>query len=250
MKHSLKNACALTLLALATQAGAQAVFFEHDGFRGRSFSTEHQIRNLAREGFNDRASSVQILGGRWEVCEDARFRGRCMVLRPGRYPSLSSMGMNDRLSSVREVDRSARVADNRFAPVPDPFYDSRRRNGERLYEAPVTSVRAVVATPEQRCWVERERVGPNRGDSNNVPAAIAGALIGGILGHQVGGGSGRDIATAGGASWQGRWWGPVWGRTGRRGGCRMCSVAPLCPTSSQTTGMSPIPSGGKSIGFR
>ena len=198
MKHLLKNACALTLLALATQAGAQAVFFEHDGFRGRSFSTEHQIRNLAREGFNDRASSVQILGGRWEVCEDARFRGRCMVLRPGRYPSLSSMGMNDRLSSVREVDRSARVADNRFAPVPDPFYDSLRRNGERLYEAPVTSVRAVVATPEQRCWVERERVGPNRGDSNNVPAAIAGALIGGILGHQVGGGSGRDIATAGG----------------------------------------------------
>ena len=41
-------------------------------------------------------------------------------------------------------------------------------------------------------------MGPNRGDSNNVPAAIAGALIGGILGHQVGGGSGRDIATAGG----------------------------------------------------
>ena len=100
MKHLLKNACALTLLALATQAGAQAVFFEHDGFRGRSFSTEHQIRNLAREGFNDRASSVQILGGRWEVCEDARFRGRCMVLRPGRYPSLSSMGMNDRLSTA------------------------------------------------------------------------------------------------------------------------------------------------------
>ena len=28
---------------------------------------------------------------------------------------------------------------------------------------------------------------------------IAGALIGGILGHQVGGGTGKDIATAGGA---------------------------------------------------
>ena len=31
------------------------------------------------------------------------------------------------------------------------------------------------------------------------PAAIAGAIIGGILGHQVGGGRGRDVATAGGA---------------------------------------------------
>ena len=29
--------------------------------------------------------------------------------------------------------------------------------------------------------------------------AIAGALIGGVLGHQVGGGSGKDIATVGGA---------------------------------------------------
>jgi uncharacterized protein YcfJ len=31
-----------------------------------------------------------------------------------------------------------------------------------------------------------------------VPAAIAGALIGGILGHQVGGGRGKDLATVGG----------------------------------------------------
>lgn len=198
MKHLLKTAFAVTVLALATQAVAQVALFENEGFRGRSFTTERQIVNFERAGFNDRASSVQVLGGRWEVCEDARFRGRCIVLRPGRYPSLSSMGLNDRLSSVREVDRNVRVAESRYAPAPDPFYDSRRRNGERLYEARVTSVRAVVATPEQRCWVERERVGQDRGGSN-VPAAIAGAVIGGVLGHQVGGGSGRDIATAGGA---------------------------------------------------
>lgn len=198
MKHSLKLAFAMAALAMATQAVAQVTLYEHDNFRGRSFTAERQVMNFERAGFNDRASSVQVVGGRWEVCEDARFRGQCVVLRPGRYPSLAAMGLNDRLSSVREVQRNARVDERRFAPAADPFYDSRRRNGERLYQARVTSARAVVATPEQRCWVERERVVQDRGGAN-VPAAIAGALIGGILGHQVGGGSGRDIATAGGA---------------------------------------------------
>jgi uncharacterized protein YcfJ len=76
--------------------------------------------------------------------------------------------------------------------------DYRRRNQETLYEAPVTSVRAVVGPNSgQRCWIEREEVvqQPQR----NIPGAIAGAVIGGILGHQIGNGSGRDIATVGGA---------------------------------------------------
>ena len=75
------------------------------------------------------------------------------------------------------------------------YGDYHRRGDERLFEAPVTSVHAVVGPPEQRCWVER---GEYRGDTN-VPGAIAGAVIGGILGHQIGGGHGRDAATAGGA---------------------------------------------------
>jgi uncharacterized protein YcfJ len=177
---------------------ARVTFYENEGLRGRSFSTEESIGNFARTGFNDRASSVEVVGERWEVCENAQFRGRCMVLRPGRYPSLVSMGLNDRISSVRAVSSDTRIDDHRYAPVPVARSDYRRRNNERLYEANVTSVRAVVATPEQRCWLEREQIPQDR-VSANVPAAIAGAIIGGILGHQVGGGSGQDIATAGGA---------------------------------------------------
>lgn len=198
MKYLLKTALALATLAIATQAAAQVTFFERDNFQGRSFTAQRQIGNFERAGFNDRASSVEVVGGRWEVCEDVRFRGRCVVLRPGQYPSLAAMGLNNRLSSVREVSRNVRVNDDRYAPAPDPYYDSRRRNGERLYEAEVTFVRAVVATPEQRCWVEREQVVQDHGGSN-APATIAGALLGGVLGHQVGGGTGKDIATAGGA---------------------------------------------------
>jgi len=198
MNAVFRNALAVAGLAIATQAAAQVTFYEREGFEGRSFTTEQRIGNFERYGFNDRASSVVVLGARWEVCEGARFSGRCVVLRPGRYASLAAMGLNDRVSSVRAVSRNARIDDNRYAPAPAAGYDYRRRNNERLYEANVTSVRAVVGTPEQRCWVEREQIPQDR-RSANVPAAIAGAIIGGILGHQVGGGRGQDIATAGGA---------------------------------------------------
>ncbi len=79
-------------------------------------------------------------------------------------------------------------------------YEYRRRPNERLSEAPVTSVRAVMGTPEQRCWIERQQV-VNEPDKReyNVPGAVIGGVLGGILGHQIGGGSGKDIATVGGA---------------------------------------------------
>ena len=79
-----------------------------------------------------------------------------------------------------------------------PGQDYRRRDNERLYEADITSVRAVMGPGGQHCWIERESVAPQRPEPN-VPGAIIGGVLGGILGHQIGGGTGKDIATAGGA---------------------------------------------------
>lgn len=181
-----------------SDAAVQVIFYENEGFQGNSFTAERRVGNFQRFGFNDRASSVVVLGERWEVCENPKFTGRCVVLRPGRYSTLVAMGLNDRISSVRAVSRDARVDDNRYAPDPDAVYDNRRRGGERLYQANVTSSRAVVATPEQRCWMEKEQV-PQAKSKISIPGAVVGAVIGGILGHQVGSGSGQDIATVGGA---------------------------------------------------
>ena len=90
------------------QPKAQAstiTFYENDGYGGRWFSTDRQIGNFNRFGFNDRADSVKVRGGRWEVCTAPRFEGRCVVLRRGDYPSLRQTGLEDRISSARPLQR-------------------------------------------------------------------------------------------------------------------------------------------------
>lgn len=121
MNATLKNALAFCAVVMAGQAFAQVTFYEDENFQGQSFSTQRQIGNLERFGFNGRASSMVVVGNLWEVCDDVRFRGRCVILRPGRYISLASMGLNNRVYSVRAVDRNARIDENRYAPLPVPI---------------------------------------------------------------------------------------------------------------------------------
>ncbi len=193
------NSKRTTLIAAAVAIGAaaanaQVTLYADEGFRGMMYNAGGPVRDLGRIGFNDRASSVVVERGEWEVCDDARFSGRCVVLRPGSYPSLRSLSLNDRVSSLRPAQRAMSAYTR---PEPAPIYEYRRRPNERLFEAQVIDVRAVYGTPERRCWIERQQAPVVSGD--NVGGAIAGAIIGGILGHQIGGGRGQDVATAGGA---------------------------------------------------
>lgn len=178
MNSLLKTALVIAGVAIATQAVADVTFYENENFQGRSFTAKKQLNNFSKAGFNDRASSIVVLRDRWEACENVRFGGRCVVLRPGRYASLKAMGLNNRISSVRIIARNVRIDESRYAPAPTALYDGRRRNQERLYQAKVTSVRAVVGPPEQRCWIEREQVSRPQGN-----ASISQTLAG-ILGYQ------------------------------------------------------------------
>ena len=199
MNRKLMAAAGVAAVLAATQAAAQITFYGQEEFRGRAFTTDRAVPNMERVGFNDRASSVVVERGRWEVCEDAGFRGQCVMLRRGSYDSLRGLGMNDRISSVRPVGRDARALVEAPEPLPAPTYEYRMRPNERTFEVPVTSVRAVVGPPQQRCWVERQQVTePARGDVN-VGGAVLGAVIGGVIGHQFGSGRGNDAATVGGA---------------------------------------------------
>ncbi len=181
MKTLTKTAIAACALVLGSQAMAQIVLYEGEGFRGRSVVVDKDMRNLDRRGLGDRASSIVVERGRWEVCEEPRFQGRCAVLRRGNYPNLRGTGLEANISSIRKASEGRRY-DNEPQAAAGDDYRFRRRANERTSEVPVTSVRAIMGPPNQRCWVERQAA-PAPADPG---AAIAGALFAGILGYQTG----------------------------------------------------------------
>lgn len=99
----IRTALALVLMGFAATASAQLTLYEHDNFQGKQFDVRGAVDNLANTGFNDIASSARIRRGTWQLCDDAYFRGKCITLQPGDYPSLGNFGMNDKISSAREI---------------------------------------------------------------------------------------------------------------------------------------------------
>jgi hypothetical protein len=175
MQTFLQAALTAATLTLAAPAFAQITFYEHEGFRGSVHTTQGALDSFAGWDFNDRASSVVVDKGRWEVCEGVGFSGRCAVLRPGAYDRLGSMGLNDRLSSVRPAPAGASYDNEASPPMRRPDYAYRQRPRERLFEVPVSAVRAVFGTPQQRCWLERQ---PGQRDGSSAGR--------GVISHQTG----------------------------------------------------------------
>lgn len=100
----------LIALAMAGAAQAQdwrgrpppaprAVLYELPGFQGRQISITAYDQNLAKSGFNDIAQSARF-EGRWRVCEDSGFRGRCQDLG-GDVADLAGAGMTQKISSLQ-----------------------------------------------------------------------------------------------------------------------------------------------------
>ncbi|HEX6138789.1 MAG TPA: beta/gamma crystallin-related protein [Casimicrobiaceae bacterium] len=106
---------AATALLLVTGAAAQdATFYEYRDFGGRSFTVSGLVPDLANTGYNDRASSIVIRAGAWQMCTDAGFRGRCITLEPGEYRDLATLGFSSNISSARPVGSPP------TAPAPPP----------------------------------------------------------------------------------------------------------------------------------
>ncbi|MBE3026319.1 beta/gamma crystallin family protein [Janthinobacterium sp. GW458P] len=93
--------CASSLFVhLAAQAGEIRLYTD-DNFKGRVVVLRDTTDDLSRVNFNDTVSSIQVDSGSWEVCTHADFKGDCKTLERGDYRSMP--GMNDKISSVREL---------------------------------------------------------------------------------------------------------------------------------------------------
>lgn len=102
---SLVSPVAVAVVFAAAVNAAQAAeitLYEHPNYAGMQVTVRGFVPDTTNIGFNNRASSMLVTSGRWEVCADIEFKGQCAVFQPGEYPLLDAR-FNNRISSLREV---------------------------------------------------------------------------------------------------------------------------------------------------
>lgn len=81
--------------------GGRVILYDGNGFTGRTYDVNGTVVNFDGTGFNDRARSMIINEGSWELCMDAQFGGYCQTYRQGNHSNLGSL--SGQLSSMRQV---------------------------------------------------------------------------------------------------------------------------------------------------
>ncbi len=81
--------------------GPALELFADRRFGGEGIMLGSDVNSLRSRNFNDRAGSMIIREGEWQVCEHDDYRGRCAVYGPGRHPL--PRGLDGMVSSVRRV---------------------------------------------------------------------------------------------------------------------------------------------------
>ncbi|MUI11821.1 hypothetical protein GJV26_04880 [Massilia dura] len=100
-----------TLTHIGHAAAGEMTLYSRPDFRGSQVTVRGPASNFEKLGFNDRASSIIVHSGAWEVCEHKDFGGYCAVMEKGEHATLNRF--SDAISSVREVDRWRGRDDNR-----------------------------------------------------------------------------------------------------------------------------------------
>jgi hypothetical protein len=96
--HTLAAGC---LLAAAASAPAAPIeLYEQPQFKGMALGLDRANAHLADYGFDNKALSVIVRSGSWELCTDNEFRGSCLTLVAGQHATLPP-AMQRSLSSVR-----------------------------------------------------------------------------------------------------------------------------------------------------
>ena len=81
--------------------GGVITIYDGIGFAGVGFRATSEITNLPKQ-YNDRALSVRIERGEWEICTDKNFGGRCQTFNKS-ISDLNQVGMAYAITSMRQV---------------------------------------------------------------------------------------------------------------------------------------------------
>ena len=97
----------ISISSLAANAlAAEITLYKQPEFTGEQVTLVAAVRDLNKYDFRDQASSAVVKSGRWIACSQPNFAGDCVVLEPGRYPTLDP-AVYHRMESIRVSDPEA-----------------------------------------------------------------------------------------------------------------------------------------------
>ncbi|MDZ5646066.1 beta/gamma crystallin-related protein [Nitrospirillum sp. BR 11828] len=92
---------------MARAADATVILYSELNRGGRTLDIDEDNENLADTTWNDRARSLTVTGGTWEVCRHAGYRDCVTISGWDVINDLSRIGLDRAISSVRRIDRPA-----------------------------------------------------------------------------------------------------------------------------------------------
>jgi len=113
------------LAAGAAHAEGQVTFYSWANFGGTDLTVTDSSRDFNISGAAP--ESMLVRSGRWQICSQPDFRGRCRIVEPGEYPQAGQHFGH--IASAREVSTIAEpeVAPRRYwaERPPQRYYDPR-----------------------------------------------------------------------------------------------------------------------------
>ncbi|MGB5295044.1 MAG: beta/gamma crystallin-related protein [Thermoanaerobaculia bacterium] len=162
MKKILIGITLMFVLAGVAQAQSIIVFTGPD-FRGQQQTFDRQAPRLRDVGWNDRIASVQIRGGKWQLCRQESFRECIRVSKD--VSNLASSGMDYAVNSLRPV-RGDQPPSTSGTPSITVFEGSGFRGQQRSFQGSIPRLRnqgwsdrigsVVVGAGEWEICVEEE----------------------------------------------------------------------------------------------
>jgi len=89
----------------ANNRQSRLVFYDRTNFRGDARDIVNGSSNLGSTG--DRARSVQVYGGTWELCDGSSRNARCVTVNQN-VPDLRSLGLRNGVETAREIGAQGR----------------------------------------------------------------------------------------------------------------------------------------------